>query len=109
MSAYTNKRAIGNVAQSQADSVLVIAVADRRIRVCALAVVEGATATGVTFNTKGAGAGAAISPLLANGANGGEILPYMEEGWFETSVGEALSVTTGAGSASGILVIYHEV
>lgn len=105
----TVQRAIDDVAQSQTDSVLVAAVADKRIRVHAFAAVAGAVATDLTFNTKPGGAGTAISPKFANAANGGEVLGWMQAGWFETEVGEGLSVTTGAGSDTGLLVIYSEV
>lgn len=103
------KRAFVNVAASATDSSLVVAVASKRIRVHAVVAVCGGTATNLTFNTKPAGAGTAISPLIANGVNGGEVLPMNESGWFQTTAGEGLSATTGAGSATGILVIYTEV
>lgn len=99
-------RAFANVAASQTDSVIKSAVTGKVIRVLAVAAVAGGTATNLTFNTKGSGAGTAISPLFANGINGGEVLPFNPSGWFETASGEALTVTTGAGSTTGILVTY---
>lgn len=98
--------AFANVAAAQTDSVLVAAVADKRVRVKALAFVTGATATAATFNTKGSGAGVACSPLFANAANGGAVLPNNPEGWFETETGEGLSLTTGAGATTGVIVKY---
>lgn len=103
------KRAKANVAASSTDSTLVAAVAGKRLRVLAMVAVCGATSTDLTFTSKPAGAGTAISPLFANAANGGEVLPFNGAGWFETESGEGLSVTTGAGSATGILVTYIEV
>lgn len=103
------KYAKANVAASQTDSSIVSAVTGRKIRVLAVAAVAGGTATNLTFNSKPAGAGTAISALLANGANGGEVLSYNEVGWFETVVSEGLTVTTGAGSTTGIQVVYVEV
>jgi hypothetical protein len=107
--ALTPKYAKADVAASQTDAEIVEAVAGKKIRVLAFFAVCGATATILTFNSKGAGAGVAISPNLANGANGGEVVGPNPWGWFETAVGEALTATTGAGSATGIQVVYIEV
>lgn len=98
--------AFANVAASQTDSSVVTATASHKIRVLSLAFVAGGTATNITFNSKGGGAGTAISCLFANAANGGAVLPYNPHGWFETNSGEALTVTTGAGSTTGIQLTY---
>jgi hypothetical protein len=103
------KRAFANVAVSQTDSSLVAAVTGKKLRVIALFVSGAGTATNVTLNSKGAGAGTAISPLIASGVNTQTVLPYLENGWFETNAGEALTVTTGTGSTTGIFVLYVEV
>jgi len=103
------KRAFANVSQSQTDSALVTAVAGYKLRVIAVVAIAGATATDLTFNSKPSGSGVAISPKFANGVNGGEVLPFNPHGWFETATGEGLSVTTGAGSTTGILVHYVEI
>ena len=105
----TPKFAFANVAASQTDSAIVAAVASKKIRVLALYAVAGGTATDLTFNSKPGGAGSAKSAKFANGANGGEVLPFSPVGWFETVSGEGLSVTTGAGSTTGIGVVYIEV
>lgn len=97
-----------NIAASQTDASVVAAVSGKKIVVLQVFCVAGGTATNLTFNTKGSGAGTAISPLIANGANGGEVLPYSKIGWFETNKNEALTVTTGAGATTGILVAYIE-
>lgn len=107
--ALTPKFAFANVAASQTDAALVALVATKKIRVHQLIAIAGATATNLTFTTKPGGAGTAITPLFANGINGGEVLPFSPAGWFETAAGEGLSVTTGAGSTTGILVLYTEV
>ncbi len=107
--ALTPKFAFANVAASQTDSSIVSAVAAKKIRVLSAYAVAGGTATTLTFNSKPAGAGSAISALFANGANGGEILPYSPIGWFETVAAEGLTVTTGAGSTTGIGVVYVEI
>jgi hypothetical protein len=80
----TYKRAKADVAASQTDAAVVPAVAGKKIRVVSMVAKAGGTA-------------------------GDTILPFNPCGWFETAVGEGLSVTTGAGSATGILVGYTEV
>lgn len=95
-----------NIAQSQTDSAVVAAVAGYAIRVLNVYALAGGTATNLTFNSKPGGAGAAISALLANDANGGEVLPYNPHGWFQTAISEGLSVTTGAGATTGLQVSY---
>ncbi len=104
----TVKRAFANIAASTTDGVVVAAVATKKISVLAVVVIGAATATNITFNSKPAGAGTAISPLFANGVNGGEVLPYSQAAWFESVAGEGLSATTGAGSTTGVLVLYVE-
>lgn len=100
--------AFDSVAASQTDSALVTAQAGAKIRVVAAIINQGdTTPSTVTFNSKPAGAGAAKTPALKGPANGGFVLPFNESGWFETNEGEGLSVTTGAGSTSGIIVNYE--
>ena len=101
--------AFANVAASQTDALLVTAVAGKKIRVLQALFMAAATATNLTFNTKPGGAGTAISPLFACGANGGASVPFSPIGWFDTNTGEGLTVTTGAGSTTGVLVRYTEV
>lgn len=98
---------IGNIAKSQTNSVLLAAVSGKKIRVTGLAMVAGATATDVTFRSKPSGAGTEITPLFAIAANGALVLPHNADGWFETVAGEALTVTTGNGATTGILVTYE--
>ena len=105
----TLKRAKANIAAATTDGSVVAAVSGKKLRVLAAVVMAGGTATNITFNTKPAGAGTAISMLFACGANGGAALPFAHGGWFETSSGEGLSATTGAGSTVGVQVIYVEV
>lgn len=95
-------RTFVNVAASATASSVVAAVPGKVIRVLGVVFVAGGTATNATFNS----ASAAISCLFANAANGGAVLPYAEQGWFQTVPGEALTVTTGAGATTGIQIIY---
>lgn len=101
----TPKRAFVNLAASQTQTVLVAAVTSKVLRVVQVAAVAGGTATNLTFNSNTT----AISPLFANGANGGIVLPFSQVGWFQTASGEGLTVTSGAGSTTGIIVSYIEV
>lgn len=105
---FVVKKAFVNVAASQTDSSIVAAVAGSAIKVLGLVAQAGGTATTIVFNTKPAGAGSAISATFQNGINGSVVLPETEngDGWFETAVGEGLSCTTGAGSTTGVQVIY---
>lgn len=96
------------VAASSTDSNLVTAVANKKIRVLSFLFNQGdTTPSTVTFNSKGSGAGTAITPALKAAANGGFVAPAGGFGWFETNAGEGLTVTTGAGSSTGIIVIYE--
>lgn len=114
------RRAFANVAASQTDATFttfnpngttrtLTAVAGKKLRVLAVVGLTGGTATQITFNSKGAGAGTAIGPDLANGPNGGEVLPMNPHGWLETKRGETLTLSTGAGATTGLLVLYVEV
>jgi len=98
-----------NVAASATDSVLVDNLSTtRKIRVLR-AFVNGVDAGVVTFtfNSKGAGAGTAITPTFESPLNGGFVLPSEEGGWFETLVGEDLTITTAAASAVGVIVVWE--
>jgi hypothetical protein len=98
------------IAASATDSALVTAVTGKKIRVVAFLLNQGdTTPSTVTFNSKGGGAGTAIFPPLKYAANGGNVVPILEAGYFETNVSEGLSVTTGAGSTTGVVVIYRYV
>jgi hypothetical protein len=94
--------AFANIAASQTASSLVAAIVGKKIRVLSLAFVCGAVATNATFNSDTG----AISALFANAANGGAVLPLNPLGWFETDEGEALTLTTGTGSTTGVQIVY---
>lgn len=100
--------AFDSIAASASDSVLVAAVATKKIRVLAAAINHGdTTASTVTFKSKPTGSSTALTPALKGAANALLTLPECENGWFETKVGEALTVTTGSGSTSGVNVVYQ--
>ncbi len=102
------KRAFANIAAGQTDAALITAVSGSPIKVLGLAVVAGGTATTIVFNSKGSGAGTAISATFAMAINGVLVLPetYSRDGWFVTTTGEGLTCTTGAGATTGIQIIY---
>lgn len=101
-----NAFAVANIAAGQTDAALITGATNRIILIISVAAVCGATATNVTFNSKGGGAGTAISCLFANSANGGFVLPESLGGWFQTNSGESLTCTTGAGATTGIQIAY---
>lgn len=108
ISARRINNAWDNIAAAQTDSILVAAKAGKSIRIIAV-FANGRDAGGAstfTFNSKPAGAGSAISPTFTVPQNGGFVLPD-SGGWFETAVGEGLSVTTAAASALSILVVFE--
>lgn len=105
LTALTPKFFSGTVAASQTDSTLISAVASRSLRVLSLAVHCGATATTSTFES---GTATRVHKVPA-GANGGQILPFNPAGWFQTTSGAALTVTTGAGSDTEYTITYVEV
>jgi hypothetical protein len=107
--ALTVKRAFASVAAGTTDGPVVAAVAGKKLRVLAFILMAAATATLATFNSKGAGAGVAISPAYPCAINGGLAPPYNVHGWLETSAGEGLTLTTGAGSTVVVQVVYVEV
>ena len=78
---------------------LVAAVTGRKIRVHAVGISCGSTASTVQFSSGGS---TAVSCVFQNSIS----LPYNPKGWFETDAGEALTVDTGSGSTTGILVLY---
>lgn len=105
------RRAFANVAASQTDEEIIPANPNASIRIISLAMVTGGTATNVTFKSKEADQSAVdITPLFANSANGGVVLPLNVHGWAQTpDVARAVTVTTGAGSATGITINFIEI
>lgn len=48
-----------------------------------------------------------ISAANALAANGGMVLPYNEEGWFITTVGEALNINLTVSAPVGVTITYE--
>ncbi len=105
LTAMTPKFFSETVAAADTDEELVAIVASKKIRVLALVVQCGATATDATFESSTT----TRKHKVPAGANGGQVLPFNPVGWFETAVGESLTVTTGAGSSVEISGVYVEV
>jgi hypothetical protein len=93
------RNAFDTVSASASDSELVAAVTGRRIVVHAVGISCGGTPSTVQFSSGGS---TAVSPVFQNSIS----LPYSEKGWFYTAAGESLTVDTGAGSTTGIIVTY---
>lgn len=104
-----HETAFDTVAASATDSVLVAARTGKKIRVLGAVINHASTASDVTFNSKGSGAGTAISPPLGTVTDGGFVIPIEPKGWFETNEGEALTVTTGVGSNTSLIVAFEAV
>ena len=107
--ALTPKFAKAAIASATTDGAVVAAVASKKIRVLGFILSPAATATACTFTTKPGGAGTAISAVMTVVANTLSSPGYNPLGWFETSAGEGLSLTTGTGSTVGVQVTYVEV
>lgn len=91
------------------DTAVLTAVAGKKIRVYFLALQSSGTATAITFKSKPSGTAVAITCVIALGINSSFVLPYNEQGYFETAAGEGLTITAGAGSAVGLQFLYAEV
>lgn len=85
------------------DTAVVAAITGKGIRVHAVALLAGG-ANNVLFKS----ATTALCGTFALAANGGFVLPYNEAGWFVTTAGEALNLTTSAAVATGCTVIYSQ-
>lgn len=112
---FISNTSLANVAASQTDANIVTGLNGKIIRVIGGFAVVAGTATNVTFNSKGTGAGTAISSIIPCGINGGILMPLPPSlptgeppfGYFQTNKGEGLTVTTGAGaSITGITITY---
>ena len=114
---FLSKTSFANVAASQTDANVITAKDSTIFRIIGGFVVVAGTATNVTFNSKGTGAGTAITSIIPCGINGGLLMPSPSQdrsgeppfGYFDTNKGEGLTVTTGAGaSIAGVTVRYIE-
>jgi hypothetical protein len=102
------KFAFATVTAAATDTAIVAAVSGRRIRVLDVKLTTTVAATGITFNTKPSGAGVAITPAFTVAVDVVSF-GFNQLGHFQTSVGEGLSATTGAGNSIGVQITYIEV
>lgn len=93
-------------ASSSGNNTLVAAVTGKKIRLVAVAMMAAA-AVNAKFQT--AAGGTDLTGLFYPAANGGFVLPYNEEGWFETVVGELLNLNLSGAVAVGGCLTYQEV
>lgn len=103
---YELKEFGADVDAETSDEELVAAVAGKQIVVISLFFLSADTATVLTVQSN---ATALAGGTLSNAANGGASLDHNPGGWYRTVAGEALKVTTGAGSATAIRGTYIEV
>jgi hypothetical protein len=105
------KKAKANIASGTTDGAIVAAVTGKKIRLLHYSAMTAGTATDLTFTSKPAGAGTALSALKSCGVNGGLVSGYCPAGVIpDTTVSQGLSATTSAsGVATGIDVVYAEV
>jgi hypothetical protein len=87
---------------SSGNSTVVGAQAGQRIIVLQCCVITSA-ANNVKFQSNGT---TDISALMPLAANGGFVLPYSQVGWFQTNIGESLTVNLSAGVSTGIQVVW---
>lgn len=107
-----------DVASSQTDSALISAKVGVVNRIIGGFIIVAGTATNVTLNSKGTGAGTSITSTLPCGINGGISWPIAAQqntgdppfGYFESARGEGITVTTGAGaSVIGVNLTYIQI
>jgi hypothetical protein len=105
LTALTPKFFTQTVTAGSTDVSVIAAVAGKKLRIIALVVQCGATATDITFESSTT----TRKHKIPAGANGGQVLPPSSWGWFETAVGESLTVTSSAGSSAEVTGVYVEV
>lgn len=109
--ALTPKWAFASIAASTTDGSIVAAVTSKKIRVLAGFMTLVGAALTATFNSKGAGAGTAITPTFDLPVGVIPPFPFNQCGWMETAAGEGLSLTTGIGIGGSVKIhiLYVEV
>lgn len=91
---------------SSGDNTLVAAVAGKKIRVLSLYLVAAGAVT-VRFES-GAG-GAALTGQSSLAANGGLVLPFNADGWFETAAATILNLELGGAVSVDGCLTYVEI
>ena len=96
----------GAIASATTDGALVTAAPGVRIYVVGLVLSCAGTATTITLNSKGGGAGTAIFGPINLAVNSTVVLPMQDGGWTRTNVGEGLTATTGVGATVTVELTY---
>ncbi len=101
------QRAFTNLSASSTDTQLVAGATGKVTRVLGVWLLAQGTSTAVTFNSFLVATSTPITPVItcAN-TGGGIVMPFAGEGWFETETGADLTITSGAGSTVGVVVLY---
>lgn len=102
----------GSVAASQTDQILVSATSGVQIIVLRMVLTNSGTASTITLNSKGSGAGTAISQAFNLAANGNlDLTPPFADAFslFSTQGGQGLSASTGSGGTVGYDIWYMSV
>lgn len=76
-------------AATSGDNTIVDAVANKKIRVLAVALVSAGT---VTARFESGAGGTALTGQMTTAVNTGVVLPYNPVGWFETAAGALLNL-----------------
>lgn len=105
LTSLTPKYYSATLAAAQTDSSLIAAVTNKKIKVHALSVTCGSSATTLTLES---GTSTRVHKIDM-GAYGGSILPFSPVGWFATAASAALTGTTSSGSSVEITLQYTEV
>lgn len=94
-------------AASNGNNTIVAAVTGKKIRV--LAAVMVMTGTAVTLTWQSGAGGSALSGAMTPLQGTSIILPYNEQGWFETAAATLLNLSLGGGQAVAGVIVYVEV
>lgn len=99
--------AFEDVAANETYEELVAQPVAKRICILGLFALSGSTATTIQLWSKiDAGSPVAAGPVMANAANGGEVLPLGGQPWLTLPVGAALGISTSNHAATGVIVVY---
>ena len=93
-------------ASSSGNNTVVAAVTGRKIRVVALAMMAAAA---VNAKFQDGASGTDLTGLFYPAANGGFVLPFNPQGWFETTAATLLNINLSGAVAVGGCLLYQEI
>lgn len=93
-------------ASGSGNNTVVSAVTSRKIRVLALAMMA---VTAVNAKFQSGASGTDLTGLFYPAANGGFVLPFNPQGWFETTSGALLNLNLSGAVAVGGCLLYQEI